>query len=91
MNPETKLEQYFRHQVRLLGGRCDKLIPSTAGMPDRLIVLPRGRIFLVELKTKTGALRPAQRLYHQQMWELGVEVVVLYGREEVDSWLRSVR
>jgi hypothetical protein len=62
-----------------------QLQPTEAGVPDRM-VLHRGRIFLVELKTDTGSLRPAQINWHRKAAQNGVDVIVLKGLEEVVKW-----
>ena len=84
---ESKLEAYFRLRVRRdLQGISFKLAPTTIGMPDRLILTRRG-MYLVELKTETGVVAPAQRVLHERIRALGIPVAVLYGREDVDLWV----
>lgn len=85
---ESSLEAYFREIVRRrLGGMVIKLAPTVKGLPDRIVLLPGGRIQLVELKTTTGALSAIQRIKHDRILELGTEVAVLSGRAEVDRWV----
>lgn len=66
-----------------------KLIPYMAGVPDRLIILPGGRIFFIEIKAEGGRLRPIQQVFHKRAAALGVNVLVLTGRDEVDVWLHQ--
>ena len=48
---EVNLEAYLIRKVCDLGGKCFKFYsPGSAGMPDRLIVLPGGVIAFMELK-----------------------------------------
>ena len=84
---EALLSQRFYDGVRRLGGICEKLAPTRWGVPDRLVLLPGGRLYLVELKTVSGAVRPAQKVWHQRALALGVEVVVLHGHTQIDQWL----
>lgn len=85
---ESKLERRFFTQVKhRLGGRIYKQAPTTKGLPDRLVLLPGGRIFLVELKTSTGQCSPAQLLVHSHMAALGTKVIVLHGQAETDRWI----
>lgn len=52
MGPEKKLEQFCIRTVENLGGYAFKLsVPGVAGLPDRLILLPGGKIGFLELKT----------------------------------------
>lgn len=88
---EAGLEQYFRFQVRKqLGGMVEKLTGRT-GIPDRLVILPRGRIFLVELKTTKGELRPAQKVFMTKAAERDVYPDVLAGKADVDRWIEAHR
>lgn len=90
-NPEARLEAFFRKRVRLLGGYTFKLAPTEAGVPDRLVCMPGGRMYLVELKTDTGALRPIQEHWHQVLKErTGVPVYVVRGERGVVMWLRRI-
>lgn len=86
---EAALEGYFRKRVRIAGGYTIKLAPTEAGAPDRLVVSPWGAMHLVELKTETGVLRPIQVAFHDRMAGLGVQVAVLYGRDDIDRWIRD--
>lgn len=87
---EASLEAYFRRAVQAAGGFTVKLAPVTAGTPDRLVILPGGRVHIVELKTSTGELRPIQRAWIARAAERGYAVPVLYGRDEIDAWLADV-
>jgi hypothetical protein len=87
---ESALEAHFTKAVRAkLGGRTSKLAPTEKGIPDRMVMLPGGRIILVELKTNIGRLSEAQKLWHYRAAELGTNVVVLAGRAEIDAWINA--
>lgn len=87
---ESSVEAVLASEVRTAGGMSIKMLAVTAGTPDRLVLMPGGRLYLVELKTKTGRLRPIQRVWHSRAADLGTEVVVLHGAEEVKEWVRSL-
>lgn len=84
---ESNLETFFSTAVRRAGGSSIKLAPLVAGTPDRLVLLPGGRMFLVELKAPDGRLSPVQREWHRRAFRLGTAVVVLRGRTEVLDWI----
>ena len=86
---ESRLESFFQQRVRNLGGIAVKIAPTLAGIPDRLVLLPGGGMYLVELKTTAGPLRPIQRHLHTRIEELGTPVYVLRGRADVIVWLRD--
>lgn len=84
---ESQLEKTFRRRIRILGGMVVQLMPTVAGIPDRLVLMPGGRMYLVELKTRTGRLSPVQREWHRKVGLIGVPVVTLYGLGEVVKWV----
>lgn len=88
--PERKVEQLLIERVRELGGQCIKFAPIVAGAPDRLVLLPPGRIRLVETKAPRGKLRPDQRVWHKRARKIGIEVVVLGSVEQVEEWVRRL-
>lgn len=86
---EARLETFFIHRVRLLGGFSEKMAPTSVGIPDRLVILPGGIVRLVELKTDSGRLSPAQREWHKRAAQRGVLVATVYGEAGVVAWLRE--
>lgn len=87
---ESDIERYLRSKVAALGGLVIKIAPVIAGVPDDLVILPGGRIYLVELKTRKGTLRPIQLAFHRRLRTRGVPVHVLRGVSEVDRWLSTL-
>ena len=58
---EKDIENYLRTQVKKLGGIAYKFIsPGNVGVPDRIIIMPNGKIYFVELKTDKGKLTELQ-------------------------------
>lgn len=84
---ESSVEAKLHRGVLLQGGLSFKLAPTARGLPDRLVILPGGRIYLVELKQTQGRLRPDQRALHAKLAKRGVHVYTLNGPAEVDAWL----
>jgi hypothetical protein len=89
---EREVEKYLTDEVKKLGGQCFKFIPDYArGMPDRLVVLPKGISFWVETKRPVGGrLSAAQKLRHLELRRLGQRVEVGWSREDVDRIVREV-
>lgn len=56
---EKEIEQYLRKMVMKTGGMALKFVsPGIAGMPDRLILYPSGKLYFVELKAPGKEPRP---------------------------------
>lgn len=81
---EKDIEKLFRDEIKKAGGKAYKFTsPGNDGVPDRIVMLPGGRIVFVELKTDTGKLSRLQELQRRQIAELGQTVRVLHGLSEV--------
>ena len=78
---EKDIEKLFTAEIKKAGGKAYKFTsPGNDGVPDRIVMLPDGRIVFVELKTDTGKLSRLQELQRRQIAELGQTVRVLHGR-----------
>lgn len=86
---ETTVERRLIELVKKEGGICVKVPPVVAGTPDRLVLLPGGRMYLVETKAPGGRLRPIQAVWHSKAAKVGIFVSVLTSTEEVVEWMRD--
>lgn len=85
---EREVEKKLIEGIRRLGGRAYKWVsPGSNGVPDRIAILPGGRIMFIELKTTTGRLSKLQRMQIRILQTLGCEVRVLYGMDDVQDLL----
>ena len=84
---EAQLEKMLHDGVRQHGGMSMKLAPTTAGMPDRIVLWPGGRIDLVELKTDRGSVRRIQEVQHHRFAKLGTYVQLVRGESGVREYL----
>lgn len=81
---EKHIENELVKSVRTVGGICPKLIsPGTDGMPDRMVLLPGGKIGFVEVKAPGKRPRPLQERRHRQLRTLGFKVFVLFDLEQI--------
>ena len=89
---ERDIEKRLVTGVRALGGRAYKFIsPGRDGVPDRIVILPGGKIIFVELKAERGRLSPLQRDQLEILDELGCNTTVLKGAEMVNRFLEESR
>lgn len=62
---EKQTEQKLVKEVKRMGGICLKFTsPGLDGMPDRIVLLPGGRMAFVEVKTMGCKPRPLQMARH---------------------------
>jgi hypothetical protein len=89
---EKDLEKKLRLCVKRMGGIALKFVsPGVSGVPDRLVLMPNGRIYFVELKARGAKLRPLQVKRKAQLEQLGFQVYCVGAVEELELFLREVR
>ena len=75
---EKTVEQKLVKAVKNRGGICPKLVcPGFDGMPDRLVLLPDGKVGFVEVKAPGEKPRPLQVSRHSLLRSLGLQVFTL--------------
>lgn len=85
---EKLIEQKLVGAVKSMGGLCPKLIsPGLDGMPDRLVLLPGGKLAFVEVKAPGLRPRPLQQARHGMLRRLGFKVFVLDNAEGINTVL----
>lgn len=90
---EKEVEQYFCKAVkmRLSGWPLKFISPGQNGMPDRIVLLPGGKIYFVELKAPGKKARKLQEHVHQKLHALGFPVQLIDTREAADDFVRGVQ
>lgn len=88
---EKEIEEKLRKAVKQMGGKAYKFVsPGNVGVPDRIVIMPGGRIYFVELKTASGRLTPVQQSQLVYLKNLGQDVRVLYGLSDVEDFIREL-
>lgn len=89
---EKSIEQKLVKAVKAAGGVCPKLVcPGFDGMPDRMILLPYGRLGFVEVKVPGKKPRPLQTARHEMLTRLGFKVYVLDSPEQIGGILDGIQ
>ena len=89
---EKQIEQKLVRAVKAAGGICPKLVsPGTDGMPDRMVLMPKGCIAFVEVKAPGEVPRPLQLKRHAELRALGFRVFVLNAIEQIPCVLEEVQ
>lgn len=89
---EKKIEQKLVEMVRKMGGIALKLIsPSYNGMPDRLVLLPKGKIAFIELKAPRKKMRPLQIRRKKQLESLGFAVYCIDGIQQIRGVIDEIQ
>lgn len=88
---EKDVERNLVRSVRSAGGLALKFVsPGMAGVPDRLILLPGGRIAFCEVKASGLKPRPLQIHRIDQLKQLGFRVYVVDSVTAIDRMLEEI-
>lgn len=91
MGKEKSIEQNLVRATKGRGGVCPKLAsPGFDGMPDRLVLLPHGKMGFVEVKAPGEKPRPLQAARHRFLERLGYKVYVLDRGEDIPRILDGI-
>ena len=89
---EKEIEQKLVDTVKKHGGICPKFVsPGFSGMPDRIVLLPKGKFAFVELKAPNKKQRPLQVARHKLLMGLGFRVYVIDGIEQIGGIIDEIR
>lgn len=85
---ESEIESRLVQEIKKRGGLCLKFVsPGNAGVPDRIVVY-RGAVWFVELKTDTGRVRVQQRRQMDRLESQGANVFLMRGLGGLVRFLR---
>lgn len=88
---EKQVERYLVKKVEALGGKAYKFTsPGRAGVADRIVCLPDGSTWFVELKTAGGKMSALQLIFAADMRRMKQNYTVLWSKEDVDAYLNSL-
>lgn len=88
---ERNIEACLRDSVKKVGGIAYKWVsPGNNGVPDRIVIIPGGRIIFVELKAPGKKPTALQQVQHDKLRALGCDVRVIDSRESVDNLIKEL-
>ena len=91
MLSEAQVEKRLKDRVSRIGGKVLKFVsPGCRGVPDRLVFMPGGKIYLVELKKPGEDLRPQQKKRQKEFLELGFKFYVIDDYKKVEAFIDEI-
>lgn len=88
---ESTIEKYFVAQVKAIGGMAYKFTsPAHRGVADRVVCLPDGQTWFVELKAPGGRLSELQKVFAKDMERLIQRYACLWSKEQVDDFIKTL-
>lgn len=89
---EKEIEKRLTTKLKNLGCLVYKFIsPNNAGVPDRIVIYPGGRVDFIELKTLSGRLSPLQAAQIDKLKRKGANVDIVVGLAGADDYVERVR
>ena len=85
---EKDIETKLRQMVERHGGKCLKWVcPGWVGVPDRIVLLPGGRVLFVETKRpKGGRIDPMQQMWKKWLHRLGFQHYFIHDEEMLEAF-----
>ena len=85
---ESTIEKHLVTQVKALGGMAYKFTsPARRGVADRVVCLPDGQTWFVELKAPGGRLSELQKIFAEDMARMNQRYACLWSKEQVDDFI----
>ena len=89
---EKDVEQSLVKAVKRIGGLCIKFTsPGMDGVPDRLVLLPEGRMAFVELKAPGKKPRALQIRRMKQLSALGYKCFVVDNIDAIGGVIDAIQ
>ena len=88
---ERDIERHLVRRAIEHGGKAYKWVsPGHVGVADRIVLLPGGVVWFVELKTVKGRLSAWQKLFAVDLRRMGMNYAVIRSKGEVDELLQRI-
>ena len=90
---ESDIEKHLCKRVKseLHGWALKFVSPGQNGVPDRVILVPKGRIYFVETKAPGKKLRKLQEYVCGLIKQLGFKVLRIDTKAKVDAFISEVQ
>ena len=89
---ERQIEKFLTDNIKKIGGLSVKLNSSSfSGLPDRMILMQKGRVYFVELKAPGKKPRPLHIVVHKMLNDLGFKVYVIDTKEKAGEFINAIQ
>lgn len=88
---ERYIEELLIKEVKNLGGAALKFTsPGNAGVPDRIVLMPPGKLYFVELKSSSGKQSKLQAFWQKVLERMGFKYYLINSPEGVKDFINDV-
>ena len=89
---EKDIERKLMASAKQLGGRALKFVsPGLSGVPDRILLMPGGKLAFIELKAPGGKMRPLQVKRKRELESLGFSVYCIDSPDMIGGILDEIQ
>lgn len=89
---EAVIEKRLKKEIEKIGGKALKFVsPGVTGVPDRIVLLPLGKIIFIELKAPGEKPSPIQEYRAKEYRRLGFRVECIDSVEKIMELIKEVR
>lgn len=89
---EKEIESWLSQQIENMGGLALKFVsPGNPGVPDRIYILPNGKVWFVELKQLSGRASRIQKKQRDRLLRLGCNYRLVRGLEEAKAYVEDLK
>lgn len=89
---EKDIENWLNHQIENLGGLAFKFVsPGNPGVPDRIYILPDGKVWFVELKQQLGKVANIQKWQRDRIISMGCNYRLVKGLEDARAYVGEMK
>ena len=90
---EKDLEARLVREVKAMGGMCLKWVcPGNRGVPDRIALLPGGRVAFIEMKRPKGSrVDPLQEYWSRVLSRLGFKTYTIFTPGELEQTIQRLK
>ena len=89
---ESGIEKRLIKEVKKIGGKAKKFVsPGSSGEPDRIVLLPTGKLIFVELKAPGEKPKPLQEYRAKEYRALGFDVRCIDSVEGIMELIKEVK
>ena len=88
---EYAIEKYLIRKAQARGGACLKFTsPGTAGVPDRIVILPGGKIGFAEMKAPGKKPRRLQKAVIRDLYRRRCRVATIDNLKSAEGFVRGL-
>lgn len=89
---EKEIEDWLNKEIEKMGGQAFKFVsPGNPGVPDRIYILPEGKVWFVELKQQSGKVASIQKWQRDRIIGMGCNYRLIKGMEDARAYVGEIK